>query len=50
MSYRIDFINDVLVSVVSPEGFQCTAYPADGQMPDAPVAPNVVTVVAFHYR
>ena len=41
---------DVSVSVTAPEGTECTAFPGGGEMPDAPVESNLVTVVTFHCR
>ena len=41
---------DVSVTVVPPAGTECTAFPGGGEMPDAPVEPDLVTVVTFHCR
>jgi len=41
---------DVSVTVSPPGGTECTAFPGGGEMPDAPVEPDVVTVVTFHCR
>lgn len=41
---------EVSVSVTPPDGTECTAYPGGGQMPEAPVEANMVTVVTFHCR
>ena len=41
---------DVSVTVVPPAGTECTAFPGGGEMPDAPVESDLVTVVTFHCR
>ena len=41
---------DVSVTVIPPGGTECTAFPGGGEMPDAPVEPDLVTVVTFHCR
>ena len=41
---------DVSVSVTPPAGKECTAFPGGGEMPEAPVEANLVTVVTFHCR
>jgi len=40
----------VAIDVSPPDGADCTAYPGGGDMPEAPVEANQVTVVTFHCR